>query len=424
MERRSFLQNMLASGLGLGLGANLIETISTDLDLTDRLLKQANTEDQFWQIIRNEYTVSPNIINLNNGGVSPQPRSVQEAHIRFYRYSNEAPSHYMWHVLDKGREPLRRNLANLAGCDAEEIAINRNSTEGLNSIIFGLDFNPGDEIVLCNYDYPNMKNAWKQRAKRDGLVLKWVDIPVPCTDKEALIRSYADAFTDRTKLVHLTHVINWSGQIIPVAEIAQLAKSRDIEVLVDGAHSFAHLDFKIEDLQCDYFATSLHKWLSAPFGSGLMYIKKDKISKVWALLSADEPDGPDIRKFESLGTRSFASEMAIGTAIDFHHMIGGERKEQRLRYLKNYWLDQVKSLEKINIYTPQHDNFSGAIAVFGIEGLKAQKITERLFNDYKIHSVAIEYEAINGVRITPNVYTSERDLDILVEAIHGIHRDS
>lgn len=415
---------MLASGLGLGLGANLIETISTDLDLTDRLLKQASSEDQFWQIIRNEYTVSPNIINLNNGGVSPQPRSVQEAHIRFYRYSNEAPSHYMWHVLDKGREPLRRNLANLAGCDAEEIAINRNSTEGLNSIIFGLDFNPGDEIVLCNYDYPNMKNAWKQRAKRDGLVLKWVDIPVPCTDKEAMIRAYADAFTDRTKLVHLTHVINWSGQILPVAEIAQLAKARDIEVLVDGAHSFAHLDFKIEDLQCDYFATSLHKWLSAPFGSGLMYIKKDKISKVWALLSADEPDGPDIRKFESLGTRSFASEMAIGTAIDFHHMIGGERKEQRLRYLKNYWLDQVKSLEKINIYTPQHDSFSGAIAVFGIEGLMAQKITERLFNDYKIHSVAIEYEAINGVRITPNVYTSERDLDILVEAIHGIHRDS
>lgn len=424
MERRSFLQNMLASGLGLGLGANLIETISTDLDLTDRLLKQANSEDQFWQIIRNEFTVSPNIINLNNGGVSPQPRSVQEAHIRFYRYSNEAPSHYMWHVLDKGREPLRRNLAHLAGCSPEEISINRNATEGLNSIIFGLDYDPGDEIVLSKYDYPNMKNAWKQRAKRDGLVLKWVDIPVPCTDKEALIRSYTEAFTDRTKLVHLTHVINWSGQILPVAEIAQIAKSRDIEVLVDGAHSFAHLDFKMEDLQCDYFATSLHKWLSAPFGSGLMYIKKDKISKVWALLSADEPDGPDIRKFESLGTRSFASEMAIGTAIDFHHMIGGERKEHRLRYLKNYWQDQVKSLERINIYTPQHDSFSGAIAVFGIEGLKALKITERLFNDYKVHSVAIEYEAINGVRITPNVYTSERDLDILVEAIHSIHRDS
>lgn len=415
---------MLASGLGLGLGANLIETISTDLDLTDRLLKQANSEDQFWQIIRNEFTVSPNIINLNNGGVSPQPRSVQEAHIRFYRYSNEAPSHYMWHVLDKGREPLRRNLAHLAGCSPEEISINRNATEGLNSIIFGLDYDPGDEIVLSKYDYPNMKNAWKQRAKRDGLVLKWVDIPVPCTDKEALIRSYTEAFTDRTKLVHLTHVINWSGQILPVAEIAQIAKSRDIEVLVDGAHSFAHLDFKMEDLQCDYFATSLHKWLSAPFGSGLMYIKKDKISKVWALLSADEPDGPDIRKFESLGTRSFASEMAIGTAIDFHHMIGGERKEHRLRYLKNYWQDQVKSLERINIYTPQHDSFSGAIAVFGIEGLKALKITERLFNDYKVHSVAIEYEAINGVRITPNVYTSERDLDILVEAIHSIHRDS
>jgi len=423
MERRSFLHNMMMGGLGLGLGSKVAGAITADMDHTELLLQQAETEDQFWQIIRNEYTVSPNIINLNNGGVSPQPRSVQEAHIRFYKYSNEAPSHYMWHVLDKGREPLRRNLAHLSGCSPEEIAINRNSTEGLNTIIFGLDFKPGDEIVLCKYDYPNMKNAWQQRAKRDGLVLKWVDIPVPCTDKDALISAYRDAMTDRTRLIHLTHVINWSGQIIPVREIARIAKAKNIEVLVDGAHSFAHLDFKITDLDCDYFATSLHKWLSAPFGSGLMYIRKEKIAKVWALLSADEPDGPDIRKFESLGTRSFASEMAIGTAIDFHHMIGGQRKEQRLRHLKNYWLGQVKSLDRIHIYTPQHDAFSGAIAVFGIDGLSAVEITERLFNVYKIHSVAIEYEAINGVRITPNVYTSERELDILAEAIHDIHRE-
>lgn len=288
-------------------------------------------EDDFWAWVRSCFTTSSNIINLNNGGVSPQPKQVQEVHIKYYQWCNEAPTYYMWRSLDEGREPLRKKLAKFCGTEAEEISINRNATEALNTLIFGLDLREGDEVVVGKYDYPNMRNAWKQREKRDKISLKWVDLNMPTTDDDYIYESYAAAITPSTKLVYLTHLINWTGQIIPVSvmkKIADLAHKNGAEVIVDGAHSFAHTDYKIPDLGCDYYGTSLHKWMCAPFGSGLMYIKKDKIKKVWALLSNDQPDGDNIRKFESLGTRSFASEMAIGSAIDFHNVIGSERKRK------------------------------------------------------------------------------------------------
>jgi len=420
MDRRNFIQNLILSGISAGLAGKYFEDIhQSNLELEEQLYASSN-EDQYWQIIRNEYTVSSNIINLNNGGVSPQPKKVQDAHIRFYQYSNEAPSYYMWHILDKGREALRRNLADLAGCEPDEIAINRNATEGLNSIIFGLDLKPGDEIILSKYDYPNMKNAWMQREKREGVKLKWVDLPVPCEDKKMLIEAFTNPISDKTKIIHLTHAINWSGQVTPAMEIGQIAAAKNIKVILDGAHSFGQIDFKIPELKCPFFATSLHKWLGAPFGSGLMYIQKDYISSIWALLSADQPDGNDIKKFESLGTRSFASEMAIGTALDFHNMIGTARKQQRLNDLKNYWIDQVKNISSVKIYSPENPELSCSIGVFGIEGLKATEISSRLFDEYKIHTVAIEHEAINGVRVTPNVYTLEKDLEVLVKAIKKI----
>jgi len=420
MDRRNFIQNLVFSSIAAGITRKYLEDIYESNLLLEERLSVAKSEDDFWQLIRNEFTVSPNIINLNNGGVSPQPKSVQDAHIRFYQYSNEAPSYYMWHVLDKGREALRRNLSDLAGCNPEEIAINRNATEGLNSIIFGLDLSPGDEVILSRYDYPNMKNAWLQREKRDGIKLVWVDLPVPCDQEKVLIEAFTKPINSKTKVIHLTHVINWSGQVTPVKAIGEITTSKSIYLLIDGAHSFGQIDFKIPDLNGAFFATSLHKWLSAPFGSGLMYIKQNKIKNVWALLSSDEPDGKDIRKFESLGTRSFASEMAIGTALDFHNLIGTKRKQERLTSLKNYWIDQVKTIPGVQVYSPDNPSLSCSIGVFGIAGKTASDISSKLFEEYKIHTVPIEFEAINGVRVTPNVYTLERDLDVLVKAIKKI----
>jgi selenocysteine lyase/cysteine desulfurase len=422
-SRRRFLRH-----LGLGAGslpfldiidpAFAAEAISKRGSLAGVGTSGGRDDEDFWGWVRSSYTVSPNVINLNNGGVAPQPKVVQDAHIRYYQYANEAPSYYMWQILDQGREPLRERLAGLCGCSPEEVAINRNSTEGLNTVIFGLPLKAGDEVVLSKQDYPNMINAWRQREKRDGIRLVWIDLPVPVEEDDRIVEIFARAFTAQTKVVHVTHLINWSGQILPVRRIADLAHARGIEVIVDGAHTLAHIDFKVPELGADYFASSLHKWLSAPFGSGLLYIRKEKIPRVWALLSNNEPDGPDIRKFESLGTRSFASEMAIGAALDFHDVIGGRRKEERLRFLKDYWVDQLEREPGIRFL--QSRRHSCAIANVAVDGKKPEEVAGALFSKYKIHTVAINWEHIHGVRVTPNVYTSRHDLDKLVRALRQI----
>ncbi|MBD0332700.1 MAG: aminotransferase class V-fold PLP-dependent enzyme, partial [Chitinophagaceae bacterium] len=290
----AFLTSIVQPAWSKNLGRALkeVESISPD---------ELAAEEDFWYYIQQAFTVSPAIINLNNGGVSPAPKTVQDAMKRYYDYSNEAPSYYMWRILDQGRETLRGNLAKHAGCDSEEIAINRNSSEGLETIIFGLQLKAGDEIVAAKQDYPNMVNAWRQREIRDGVKINWINLELPSEDENYLVQQYVSAFTPRTKVVHITHIINWNGQILPVKKIAQEAHKRGIEVLVDGAHSFAHFNFKIPDLQADYFASSLHKWLYAPIGSGMMYIKRDKIKSLYPMFASDNPLKEDIRKFEHLG---------------------------------------------------------------------------------------------------------------------------
>lgn len=425
MDRRKFL---LASGGAVGsmsLLASVNKVFAAELESQVNRVEKlsaeaAATDEDFWGWVRESYTVSPNVINFNNGGVSPQPKVVQDAHIRFYQYCNEAPSYYMWRILDQGREGLRLKLADIAGVSADEICINRNATEGLNTVIFGLDLKPGDEVVLSKYDYPNMMNAWKQREKRDGIKLVWIDIPQPTEDDKTIVDLYAKAITSKTKIVHVTHMINWSGNLVPVKAIADMAHAKGCEVIVDAAHSFAQIDFKLSDTGADYLATSLHKWLGAPLGSGLLYIKKEKIKKVWALLSAPNPDGDDIRKFENLGTRNMAAEMAIGAAVDFHNVIGIKRKEARLRYLKNYWLEKVIKLKGAVVCTSLKPQYSCAIGNIGFENWKANDIEAKLYEKQKIHTTSIILEKINGIRVTPNVYTSMYDLDLLVKGLTDI----
>jgi len=376
------------------------------------------TEEDFWYYIQQSFTVSPSLINLNNGGVSPAPKTVQDAMKRYYDLSNEAPSFYMWRELDRGREPLRMNLAKLAGCSAEEIAMNRNSSEGLETIIFGLQLKPGDEVVAAKQDYPNMINAYKQREQREGIKMVWINLELPSEDENYLVQQYVKAFTAKTKVVHITHIINWNGQILPVRKIADEAHKRGIEVVVDGAHSFMHFDFKIPDLGCDYFASSLHKWLYAPIGTGMLYVKKDKIKNLYPLFAtSDNPLKDDIRKFEALGTRPFFIEQAIGKAIEFHEMIGSERKEKRLHYLKNYWMDKVKDIPGVKLNTSFHPKWGCAIGNIGIEGRKPGDLDSFLLEKYRVHTVAINWENIVGVRVTPNVYTTTKNLDVLVEGI-------
>jgi selenocysteine lyase/cysteine desulfurase len=378
------------------------------------------TDEDYWSTIQQAYTVSPNIINLNNGGVSPAPLIVQEALGRYNKLANEGPSYYMWRILDQGREPLRENLANLAGCGKEEIAINRNATESLNTVIYGLSLKAGDEVIGTKQDYPNMINAWKQRALREGVVYKQISFDFPIENDEAIVSAYENAITPKTKIIHVTHIINWIGQIMPVRKICDMAHRHGLEVICDGAHSFGLLDFAISDLDCDYFGTSLHKFLSAPIGSGMMFIKKEKISGIMPLVCNDNPKSSDIRKFESLGTRSFPIEQAIGEAINFQTGIGSKRKEERIRYLKNYWAEKVKDIPKVKIKTSLQSKYSCAICGVSIDGLTPGELDAALFNDYKIHTVGIVWENISCVRITPHVYTRLQELDKLVRAIGEI----
>jgi len=387
-------------------------------DVTDK--------EDYWGFIQQAYSVSPNVINLNNGGVSPQPIVVQDALDRYNRLSNEAPTYYMWRTLDEGRKAVRMKLADLAGCSPEEIAINRNVSEALETIIFGLNLQRGNEVVLTKQDYPNVINAWKQREKRDGIVLKFINLDLPIEDNQLIVRKFKEAFTSQTKAVMITHLVNWSGQIMPAALISRAAKKHNpaIQVVVDGAHSFAHLQYKIPDLEGDYFGTSLHKWLCSPFGTGMLYIKQPRIKDIWTLLAAEDPQSADIRKFERLGTRSFPTEMAIGHAINFHNAIGDERKQKRLFYLKNYWLEKCLNIPGFTTQTSLKPEFSGALATFAIKGMTPGQVAAELFKKARIHTSATVWENISGVRITPHVYTPLKDLDRLVSTIHAIAKEN
>ncbi len=425
-DRRSFIQQSAALLGGLALHST-VRGAFPEIAPDRPSIPDHGDEEEFWRQIRAAYACSPTLINLNNGGVSPAPRAAMEALDHYNRMCNEAPSYYMWRILDQDREPLRMNLAALAGAPHEELAICRNATEALNTIIFGLPLKSGDEVVVSTYDYPNMANAWKQRALRDGVKLVYADPQLPSEDDAAIVEAFTSKFTAKTKLVHITHIVNWNGQIMPVRKIADEAHKRGIEVLCDAAHSFALLDYTIPDLGCDYWGTSLHKFLCAPFGNGLMWVAKEKITKLWPLLSNDKPQGDDIRKFETLGTRSFPVEMATGYSLDLHNLIGSQRKQQRLRALKNHWMERVKDVPGIYFKTSMNPAYGCAIGVFGIEGRKATELSEQLFAKWKIHTVAIMRDGIPGieapmnhVRVTPNVYTTIQELDRLVEAIRSL----
>ncbi|MFN4123251.1 MAG: aminotransferase class V-fold PLP-dependent enzyme [Flavobacteriales bacterium] len=419
MQRRLFLSH-ITKALGTTATLSAFPALADSPELDFLAQDALSTDEDFWAQVKQAYTVSSNIINLNNGGVSPQPKVVQETFEHYNRMSNEAPSYYMWRILDQGREALRSSLAELAGCSADEISINRNATEALDTVIFGLKLKKGDEVVLTKQDYPNMLNAWKWREKRDEIKLKYINLELPSEDENYLVKAFTEQFTPKTKVVHITHIINWNGQILPVKKIAAEARKRNILVMVDGAHTFAHLDFKIPDLDCDFFGTSLHKWLCAPFGNGLLYIRKPLIASIAPMFPGNEPESDDIRKFEALGTRSFPTEMATGKAIDFHLGIGSKRKMERLHYLKNYWAEKANEIPAVKVHTSLKPEWACALSIFSVQGKKPQEIEQFLFKEKGIHTVAIEWENISGVRVTPHVYTSLYDLDKLVDGIRKL----
>ena len=416
LDRREFLGSV---GKGLGLAAlsspvvaSLFNNVQAAVKTIDSLPPDAVASDEdFWYEIQKSFTVSRGIINLNNGGVSPSPKMVTEALVRYQWEQEDATAYTMWQILEPQSETIRRGLAGVFGCDPEEIAITRNASESLEILLMGMDLKNGDEILTTTQDYPRMLTTLRQRERREGLKLKLVKVPIPPKDPAEITAAFEAGITSRTRVILIAHMINITGQITPVKAVCDLARSKGIEVIVDGAHSFAQFSFTQKDLGCDYFGTSLHKWLLAPKGTGLLYVKREKIEKTWPLMAADKTEASDIRKFEEIGTHSAATKLAIGEAILFHNGIGAQRKEARLRYLSRYWMNRLKDLPNAKFNTSFEDRQSCAIANINIEGIDPSALGGYLMSKHKILTTPIVHDEFKGIRITPNIYTTLDELD-------------
>jgi selenocysteine lyase/cysteine desulfurase len=419
---------MVGKGLGLAtltsatVGALYQELIAATRRV-DRLPPSMSAPDEdFWFEIQRAFNSTRSIINLNNGGVSPSPRMVTEAFVRYTWEQEDVPAYTMWQILEPQSENVRAGLAGVFGCDTEEVAIVRNASEALETCLFGLDLKAGDEILTTTQDYPRMLTTIRQRELREGIVLRQVKYPAPPKSLQQIYDAFEKGVSSRTRVILVSHAVFLTGQITPVRAICDLARSKNIECIVDGAHSLAHFDFSWSDLKCDYFGSSLHKWLYAPKGTGMLFVKREKIEKLWPLMAAEKKQQTDIRKFEEIGTHSAAMRLAIGEAILFHQGIGPKRKEERLRYLRNYWVHRIANLPNVRLHTSLDDDQSCGIALVELVGVDPGQIQTYLMNAHKIFTVAIVHDEFRGLRITPNVYTSLKELDRFCDVMETIAR--
>jgi selenocysteine lyase/cysteine desulfurase len=427
LDRRRFLSSV-SKGLGLAalssstVAALLGEVTAATARVAHLPAEEAARDEDFWFQIQQAFSVTRGIVNLNNGGVSPSPRLVTEALVRYIWQQEDATAYTMWEILEPQSETIRTGLAELFGCDREEIAITRNTSESLETLLCGMEFKPGDEILTSDQDYPRMITTLRQRGRREGIVLKLIKIPVAPRDPSEITAAFERGLTSRTRALLVSHVVNLTGQITPVRAICEMARARGVETIVDGAHSFAHFPFHRDELACDYFGTSLHKWLFAPKGTGMLYVRRDKIERVFALMAAEQKQASDIRKFEETGTRSAAPRLAIGEALLFHEGVGAARKEARLRYLARYWMNRVKDVPRVRFHTSFDPWQSCAIANVEIEGVEPYALHDYLMNSHKIFTTPIIHEDFRGTRITPNLYTTTAELDRFCEVLERVAR--
>lgn len=396
--------------------------IALDLSSHPGSPREVVDDEDFWFQVQRAFTVDRTLVNLNNGGVSPAPGLVQEAMKRHQDFSNLAPTYTMWQILEPQREGTRERMARQWGVDAEEVAFTRNASESLQILQFGYDLQPGDEVLTTTQDYGRMITTFKQRERREGIVLKQIQIPVPAEDPAEVVRLFEEAITPRTRLILACHMINLTGQILPVTELNAMARRHGIPLIIDGAHSLAHFDFDIGELDVDTYTTSLHKWLFAPHGTGLLYVRRDRIADVWPLMAAPEAKDDDIRKFEEIGTHPEAPYLSIGEALSFHQGLGPARKEARLVHLRDYWANELLQHDNVRLHTSQKPGFACGIANVEIEGIEPNALRDHLWNEHRIIVVSINHAEFQGLRISPSVYTTKPELDRFIDAMDRVAR--
>jgi len=423
--RRGFLGSLVAATAAVPAFRNhaLPRVVHAARAVEGRQPTDVAADEDFWREIQLAFDIDRGLINLNNGGVAPSPRVVQAALLRYLAVSNQAPAITMWGWIEPEIEGVRRRLAASFGCDPEEMAITRNASEALEIVQLGIPLERGDEVLTTTQDYPRMITTWKQRERRDGIVLKQITFPVPPPSQDDLYTRIAQAITPRTKVIHVCHITNLTGQIFPVKKICQLGRARGIEVIVDGAHAYAHFPFTRDELDCDYYGTSLHKWLTAPIGTGFLYVRRSKIEKIWPLMAAPPEMNANIRKFEEIGTHPAANHNAIAEALAFLDGIGPERKAARLRYLRDRWAKRLERQPGVKILTPYDPAQSCGLASFTPGQLDVGKVTGHLYDKHRIIVTAIAHPEFNCLRITPNVYTTLAEVDRFADVMEDVLRN-
>jgi selenocysteine lyase/cysteine desulfurase len=418
--RRSFLAALAGTGVSLPVfREHAISRVARASEIAGGRSPAKLAEDEaYWTEIQRAFDVDRTMVNLNNGGCSPAPTHVLEQMIRDLRFSNELPVDHMWRVLEPRIESVRRDLARDFGCDPEEMAITRNASEANEIMILGLDLKPGDEIIVTNQNYGRMLTTWRQRVRRDGIVLKEISFKVPPPSQQYLVDQFKAAITPRTKVIEVTHITNLTGQIMPVKELMALARPLGIEVFVDGAHSYAQFPFTRDELEVDYFGTSLHKWLLVPIGAGFLYVRKNKQKKLWPMMAAPPELDENIRKYEEIGTHPAANHNAISAALAFHRAIGADRKIARLRWLRDRWAKRLLAEnDRVRVLTPLDSPYGGAIGFFTVTGMDMTKLNAWLLEKHHIVNTLITHPEFTGLRITPNVYTTPDEVDLFAEKV-------
>ena len=422
--RRHFVESLVAAGAAVPALTNdgLDRLRGLARRVTGRAPADVACDEDFWLQVQQAFTLDRTLINLNNGGVSPSPRVVQDAMRRYLDYSNTAPAYTMWQILEPEIEAVRHRLAASFGCDPEEMAITRNASEALETVQLGIPLARGDEVLTTTQDYPRMLTTWHQRERREGIVVREISFPVPPPSQDDLAERIERAITPKTKVIHVCHITNLTGQIFPIKQIVQRARARGIEVIVDGAHAYAHFPFTRDDLDCDYYGTSLHKWLLAPHGTGFLYVRKAKIATIWPLMAAPPEMNGNIRKFEEIGTHPAANHNAIAEALTFHEGIGAERKAARLRYLFQRWAKRLEHLPRVRILTPYDPAQSCGLASMAIDGMDPNKLVTYLWDTHRIIVTPIVHKEFSCVRVTPNVYTTVAEIDQFGDVMEDVLR--
>jgi selenocysteine lyase/cysteine desulfurase len=413
MDKRNFIKT---------LGALSVSSVVSPSELTkiksiSYSLPKIKSDEELWSTVRSHYTLKDDYINLESGYYSIIPNPVLEHFIKHVKYVNIEGSYYMRNDLNKNKDRVISELAKLVGSTSDQIGITRNATESLDLVISGYQWERGDEAIYAKQDYGTMKEMFEQISLRYGVKTKIVSVPNHPKSDEEIISIYESQITDKTKLIMICHMINITGQILPVKKICEMAHSYGVEVMVDGAHCVGHFDFSIDEFNCDYYGSSLHKWLATPLGAGLLYINKNNTHKIWPLLANGNTNKKDIKRLNHIGTHPVHTDLAISNSIDYTNWIGMKKKEKRMRYLQRYWSDKLRIIENIIINTPEDINRSCGIGNVGLTNMSPSQMSKVLFEKYKIFTVAIDYANVKGCRISPNIFTTTNELDQFVSAV-------